>query len=429
MKKITLFLIIILIGSCLFGQENNEQSADTLRKDALNIYYSDASSYLKEQIPYINYVRDRAVADLIIIGTSERNGSGGTKHSLFMEGQKDFKSMGDTLYYSCSPDETEEQKRVKEVHTLKMGLTRYVLKTPLAEYLKISFTEPISSEVTTDRWNNWVFRTNLTGFGFGQSTQSSMDLNGGISANKVTEDWKINMSADYSYGKQKFVITDTNNVSTTYLSNTKSKSADALIVKSIDDHWSLGGSAMISSSTYSNFDMQIQIMPGIEYDIFPYSESTRRQLRILYSMGYLYNDYTEETEYNKLKEGLFQHSLEASYEVIQQWGSISFSASWSNYLRKFSENSLRMHGNLSWQIAKGLSINIGGNYSFIRDQISIPKGGATTEEIFLRRKELRTKYNFFTHFGLSYTFGSIYNNVVNPRFGGGGGGRMITIIN
>jgi hypothetical protein len=25
-------------------------------------------------------------------------------------------------------------------------------------------------------------------------------------------------------------------------------------------------------------------------------------------------------------------------------------------------------------------------------------------------------------FGMTYSFGSIFNNVVNPRFGGGGGG-------
>jgi hypothetical protein len=30
------------------------------------------------------------------------------------------------------------------------------------------------------------------------------------------------------------------------------------------------------------------------------------------------------------------------------------------------------------------------------------------------------------YFGISYTFGSIYNNVVNPRFGGGGGRGMVS---
>ena len=130
-----------------------------------------------------------------------------------------------------------------------------------------------------------------------------------------------------------------------------------------------------------------------------------------------------------MRETLFAHSFKAAYEVIQKWGNISLTASYRNYLRDFSENSLSVNGNISWSVAKGLRVNLGGNYSFIRDQISIPKGEATAEEIFLRRKELKTAFDYFLHFGLSYTFGSSYNNVVNPRFGGGQGGRMITIIN
>jgi hypothetical protein len=53
----------------------------------------------------------------------------------------------------------------------------------------------------------------------------------------------------------------------------------------------------------------------------------------------------------------------------------------------------------------------------MHDQLALVKGGATREEILLKRKELASTYTYFTYFGLSYTFGSIYNNVVNPRFG------------
>ena len=37
-------------------------------------------------------------------------------------------------------------------------------------------------------------------------------------------------------------------------------------------------------------------------------------------------------------------------------------------------------------------------------------------DVLLRRRALLTGFQYFTHFGVSYTFGSIYNNVVNPRF-------------
>jgi len=419
MKKTSIFLMLFLFSLTLFSQDESTNTADTLRKDALNVYM-DASSYLKQKIPYINYVRDIKVADLVIISASERTGSGGREYTLFLEGQGKCAGMIDTIKYSTSPDETYEQRRDKEVKNLEMGLIRYVLKTPLAQYMDIKFTEPISSEVSTDKWNNWVFKTSLSGYTYGQSTFKSSNASGRISASRVTEDWKLDFSSRYSSGKDEFEIDDEIYKSTTIL-----KSANALVVKSINNHWSIGGNGSVLSSTYSNYDLRVSVMPGIEYNVFPYSESTRRQFRFLYSIGYMYNNYTDTTIFNKVEEGLFSQSLSGSFEVIQKWGGVDLSVSWSNYLRDFSENSLSLDGYISWRIAKGLSVDIGGSFTFIHNQISLVKGGASTEEILLRRKELETDYNYFMHFGFSYTFGSIYNNVVNPRFGSSGGGGMM----
>jgi hypothetical protein len=41
----------------------------------------------------------------------------------------------------------------------------------------------------------------------------------------------------------------------------------------------------------------------------------------------------------------------------------------------------------------------------------------TTEEILMGTGQLATDYSFYGSIGLSYTFGSIYSNVVNSRFG------------
>ena len=271
MKNLFTILFLLAFTSSLSGQGETEEKSDTLRKDALNIYFPEATSFLKENITYINYVRDRKVADMIIIKTTETNGSGGLVCSLFLEGQRSFLGMADTLIYSSKPDDTEEQIREKELNTLKLGLTRYVLKTPLSKYLSVNFSEPISSEVTSDKWNNWVFSTNLTGFGFGESRMSSIDLNGGVSASKITEEWKLDFSADYSYGKEKFILTDSLS-SMTYTSTSRSKSSDLLLVKSINDHWSAGGTARLMSSSFRNYNLSISVMPGIEYDVFPYNE-------------------------------------------------------------------------------------------------------------------------------------------------------------
>ena len=146
MKKFVILLILFVPTSLLFSQTEKISKTDTLRKDALNVYMS-ASSYLKKEIPFINYVRDRKFADLIIIDAYQRTGSGGIEYTYFIEGQYTYSGMMDTVRFTASPDETYEQIRVKEVKSLKMGLMRYIIKTPLARYIDIRFSEPISEEV------------------------------------------------------------------------------------------------------------------------------------------------------------------------------------------------------------------------------------------------------------------------------------------
>lgn len=158
-------------------------------------------------------------------------------------------------------------------------------------------------------------------------------------------------------------------------------------------------------------------MPGIEYDVFPYSQSTRRQFRILYKVGYNYVSYIDSTIYNKINEHLWLHSLTAAYEIIQKWGSIDFVAEYSNYFHDWEKNNLTISGYMSLRIVKGLSFNISTGIALIHDQLNLPKGGATQEQVLTRQHELETQYSYYTSFGFSYTFGSIYNNVVNPRFG------------
>ena len=84
-----------------------------------------------------------------------------------------------------------------------------------------------------------------------------------------------------------------------------------------------------------------------------------------------------------------------------------------------------MFGSVGVRITKGLELSIGGSFSIIHDQLNLVKGEASTEEILLRIKELETSFQYYMHVGISYTFGAIYNNVLNPRFGGGGGGTVI----
>ena len=69
------------------------------------------------------------------------------------------------------------------------------------------------------------------------------------------------------------------------------------------------------------------------------------------------------------------------------------------------------------RVAKGLSFGAELDASRIRDQLFIPARGATAEEILLRLRRLQSGYEYSVAMNVTYTFGSIFSSVVNPRFG------------
>ena len=105
----------------------------------------------------------------------------------------------------------------------------------------------------------------------------------------------------------------------------------------------------------------------------------------------------------------------------QPWGTASASVNLSQYLTNPSKYSISAFGATNIRLFKGFSFNVFTDISRPRDQIYLPRGEATTEEILVRQRQLATGYQYFVNFGITYSFGSIFNNIVNPRFGGGGG--------
>jgi hypothetical protein len=134
------------------------------------------------------------------------------------------------------------------------------------------------------------------------------------------------------------------------------------------------------------------------------------------------------TIYDKTSQNLWSESLSLSLDVKEKWGSISTSLSGSHYFCDLSKYHLTLFAAVNVQLFKGLSFFAAGGGSRIHDQIFLPKGAASLEEVLLQRRQLETGYSYFVSVGLSYTFGSIFTNVVNPRFGSqGGAGVSISI--
>lgn len=410
MKKLTVLLLLTVFSLVVFAEEDPAAKKKPRRKDAINVYMEEASNYMKKEVPFINYVRDIQDADLIVLGTYQATGSGGGEFTFFVEGQYKYAGVKDTVRFNTYPDETDEQVRQKGVRVLKMGMMKYIMDTPLADFIDIRFTEPIEEAVNTDKWDNWVFTTSLNGSLQGQQAADAQALGGAFNAGRTTNKWRLSTGLIYNTSKTEY---DYGDVKAT--DKRKDSRVYGDVVKSLGEHWALGASSDVFKSIYSNYDLGFTVGPAIEYDIYPYSEATRRIFRIFYVLNYAYNDYADTTVFLKTEETLWSHRFQTSYTSFQNWGTINFTAGWSNYLHDFELNRLSMGAYVSIKVAKGLTFNMRGGYQFIHDQISLRKGDASMEDILLNRKELSTTYQYQTSVGITYRFGSIYNNIVNPR--------------
>ncbi|MCK5652950.1 MAG: hypothetical protein KAJ42_16290, partial [Gemmatimonadetes bacterium] len=128
-----------------------------------------------------------------------------------------------------------------------------------------------------------------------------------------------------------------------------------------------------------------------------------------------YFDYEEITLYDKMSETRPVHSLEVGAAFERPWGELFTSLEWANYLDDFSQHHLELNGGFDIRIFRGLSLDVGGSVSRIKDQIYEPREDIPDEDILLRLRELGTDYRYSIDIGFNYTFGSVYNNVVNPR--------------
>jgi len=415
-KSPALLVLMILLTLVAKGQND---TTNLSREDALKVYidcdYCD-QQYFKENFTMINYVRDRKEADVQIIITTIGTGSGGDQFTLQFIGRNSFARLSDTLSFSLPSDYTDDEERSGLLKHIQLGLVPYILKTPFANKINLSFKSNEEAKEEKDPWKNWVFRLYSRGYGQKEKTYSQMSINSGLSVDKVTKDIKIQFNLRNYYTESKYRLYDDDSLVYKNDVYTRSYSFRNLTTWSIGNHWGAGWFTGIRNSTYSNLKLKAYISPAVEYNLFSYEEATHKQLRLLYSVGYVHMDYIDTTMYNTLHDRLFQQQFQIMFSYVAKWGSIDANVSWVNYLHDFNLYSIGAFVGTSIRIVKGLSFELYGNIQIPRNQISLRKAGTTPEEILTRQHEMQSNYSIWVNAGISYTFGSIYNNVVNPRF-------------
>jgi hypothetical protein len=422
-----------LAALCQLGAQQPSPAARDSVRQALRLrvfldcnFFCDFD-YMRTEINYVDYVRDRQDAQVHILVTDQATGGGGTEFTLHFIGLRDLANLADTLKYVSPPGVSPDELRKGLAKTIKLGLVRYYAHLGEGARIDVTYTAPTSGTdakaQTRDRWHLWVFRTNLSGFGNGEKSSNFVSLNGSFNANRTTEMWKTVLTVYGNYGQSRFTLSD----GSKFNSYSHSYGFSDLVVKSLGAHWSAGQRASWTSSTFLNQSHAIRFAPAVEFNVFPYAQSTRRMLTLQYSTGINFFRYQDTTIFDKISEVRADQTLIASLDLKQPWGSVSTSLEGAAYLNDFNKRHLVFFNSLDLHLFKGFSFFSFGQISLIRDQLYLPRGNLSDEERLLRRRQLATSYTYFVNLGLSYSFGSIFNNIVNPRFGGTSGG--FTIIN
>jgi hypothetical protein len=391
------------------------------RADALKIFIDCERcdrTFIKESIPYVNYVNNSDDADVFVIMTRRGTGGGGTEHLISFSGQNIYTGIEDTLVFFDPPNSSEDFTRQGQSNTLAMGLMRYVARTPLSQNIRINYREPIgrgrhlSQVVEDDPWDSWVFRLSIRGSLNKDQNYGTISSNNSISADRVTPEFKSEFDMRFDYRERSIT---TEGITSKYTTQNDFRFT-TLQVKSISPHFSVGANLSAASSQFGNIKYELNFNPAVEYNIFPYSESFMRQIRVQYTVQIGYNNYLDTTRYFKMEEMIYRHQLAVAIGFNQQWGSSNFSIRGGHFLNDASFWSFNMNGDINWRIYRGLSISFNARAAIIRDDRAVLKGDASVEEVLLQLRKLSSTYSYQAGFGLSYSFGSIYNNVVNPRF-------------
>lgn len=420
-------LAAVLLGPLQVHAQTSGQTAappsDTTQNAALRAFLDCNEQgcdrdFLVTEMVWVNWMRDRLDADFHLLVTSLTTGSGGRQYQVVAIGQRAFAGKTDTLMFTTQPNDADDTIRRALLRSVGQLLLPHAARGALGSRLTIAYSPPdgstsASAAPANDRWDFWTYSISLNGFLNGESQQTFSEVWNEISANRTTERWKVRVGGNVSYNESKFTLDS----GETFTAIRRYAGASALAVRSVNDHWSLGGRLSASRSDFSNTELVSQAAAAAEWNYFPYKDFTRRKFAVLYTLGVRDLRYREVTIYDRTQERRPLHTLDATFGARQPWGEANITLYGSQYLDGLKYYNAGVWGNVEVRLGRGLSFNVDGRLTRVRDQLFLPRGGQTDAEVIARQQALATNYRYFAFFGVRYQFGSIFNSVVNPRFG------------
>ena len=401
MKNI-FFLYIILI----FPLKALSQS------DKIKIFLSCPcdDDFIKQNTLIFDYVRDRTLSDIEVFVFEISNAGGGKKYSFEYFGKNKFSNTENKIHTDIEQNLTFNESREVLLNTYKLGMVYFLQNTDYKDIIEVTFKkgEQAQEETIDDSWKNWVFEVSGS-FNFeNEKSINEEEYNLGLEVDRVTEMWRLR--SDFGLRRSlKFFSGDDQD----YSSERERLFYSGSLVKSISDRISFGVFGSYRQDTYQNYKSAYNFSPALEYNFIPYDQVLTREVTLAYKLGYNTYEYLKETLYGFDDQRLFNQSLTLNLRFREKWGSIYTYMVASQFLDEPDQRRLTINNNLNLRLTRGLSLRVSGYFRVIRDQINLPKGEASIEDLLLRQRQISTDFQNRISMGLSYTFGSIFNNIVN----------------
>jgi len=378
--------------------------------------------YYRTEITWVNWVNDRQVADVHVIITSQSTGAGGREYLLDFLGTDPERGYETSYRFRSIPTDTDVEVLDGITNTLGVGLAAFAIEVGYRGIVSLVGPDPdespaalqgmVSQDEVDDPWNLWVFRVNGGTEINGESTYRRINLDGGLSASRVTVNSRLSFWTNVRHNRISVELRDGEFVDTR-----TDWDVNGTIVQALASRWSLGIQAQTGRSVRFNQDFRAEITAALEYSVFPYEEATRRAFTFYYRIGPAYRDYIERTIYDQMEEVRWEQTLEVRFSQRQPWGNASFGAAGAHFLHDLDRHILRLNGNLDFRIIRGLSLEMGSRIAWVDDQIYISANEVTDSEALLRLQQRASSFDYEFEMGFSVQFGSIFNNAVNNRIG------------
>jgi len=397
-SNFTLFLLIFSVFS--YSQNSKIKAYIDCRCD---------ETYLKQETSFLEYVRDQDLADIEIFIRDERNPTGSRSFEIKIDGNNEYEKISSSSVAVGYVNDTSSTLRDKLLNKLKLALVPFL---DIANYNLNINVDPSFKDLTVydDKWKNWVFE--LSG-SYNNDKEESRQTNRyeiEFEIDKLTEDWRIGAEIRRNESNRKFFSNDN-----TYKSNRKTTSLNGRVVRSITDHFSAGLFFGVFQNTYENIDLNRYIAPAIEYSFYPYKDVLSKEITLAYRIGTGKRNYVEKTIYGFEEQKLSSQTLSLNIRFRQKWGNVSSYLNATQFLNDGTKKRFSLRSNLDIRIYEGLAVRFSGNINLIREQYSLAAGNTSIEDLLLQQREIATDYRTNFSIGLSYTFGSIYNSIINTR--------------